>query len=63
MLISLPRPVGLLSGELLRRCVTSYVSIAAGILLKGGLHTCNLLRSVASVGMVRKDGVLAEQET
>ena len=63
MLVSLPQLVGLLLGELPRICVTSYVSVAAGILLKGGLPTCNLLRSVASVGIVRKDGVLVEQET
>lgn len=63
MLIYLPQLVGLLLGELLRRYVTNYISIASGILLKGGLDMHNLLRSAASVGMFGKDGVLAEQRT
>lgn len=62
MLISLPQLAGLLSGEVLRRCVTNYIPTAAGNLLKGRLHTCNLLASVSSVGMVRKDAFQAEQE-
>lgn len=63
MLISLPQLVGLLLGELLRRYVTNYISIASEILLKGGLDMHNLLRSAASVGVLGKDGVLAEQRT
>lgn len=62
LLISLPQLASLLSGEVLRRCVTNYIPTAAGNLLKGRLHTCNLLVSVSSVGMVRKDAFQAEQE-
>lgn len=43
-------------------CVISYLSITAENLLKGRLHTCNLLMSVASIGMTGKDALLAEQE-
>lgn len=50
LLISLPQLVGLLLGELLRRRITSYVSVGSRTLLKGRLHTQNLLRSVARDG-------------